>query len=278
MEQIVYLNTRFIAADEARISVHDAGFLFGAGVFETLLGSRGRLFYFPLHFNRLKDSCRTLGLTLPFSPGSLRRIMLELLTRNQLNGVEARVKIVVTPGDISRHISHRDSTVLITVEPYLRPNPRLPWKLLFDRTVQAGSTTRHKTTSYLPYRMALHAARNKGYDDAILLDRDGMVSETSLASLLLFRDGTLLLPDSVDALPGITRGVVAEIARSNGITVAQRPVIPDTLYDGWTLALCNALLGPFPVSHINDTPLPAWDAALLTLLRTTWAEGAEQPM
>lgn len=278
MGQIVYLNNRFIAAEDAHISAHDAGFLFGAGVFETLLGSRGRLFYYARHFARLKESCRALGITLPFSPGALQRIMLELLTRNALNGVEARVKIVLTPGDISRHVSHRDSTVLITVEPYLRPNPRLPWTLLFEGVVQASAAARFKTTSYLPYRLALHAARDKGYDDALLLDRAGMVSETSLASLLLFRDGTLLLPESPDALPGITRGVVAEIARRNGLTVEQRPVIPDTLFDGWALALCNALLGPFPVSRINATVLPAMDAALIALLRTEWAEGAEQPM
>lgn len=278
MGQIVYLNTRFTPSEEARISVHDAGFLFGAGVFETLLGSKGRLFYFPLHFTRLKESCRALGITLPFSPGSLRRIMLELLTRNQLNGVEARVKVVITPGDLSRHLSHRDSTVLISAEPYLRPNPRLPWKLLFDDTVQAGAATRHKTTSYLPYRLALHAARNKGYDDAILLDRDRMVSETSLASVLLPRDGILLMPASPDALPGITRGVVAEIARGIGLTVEERPVAPAELFDGGALGICNALLGPFPVSHINDHPLPAWDAELLSSLRAQWSEGAERAM
>lgn len=276
MQQTVYLNNKFIPAEEAKVSAHDAGFLFGAGVFETILGSRGRLFYFHRHYARLRSACAELGIKLPFGPAALRNIVLELLTRNQLNGVEARVKILATPGDTNTHLSHREGTVLITVAPYMRPSPRIPWKLLFDGLMLASPTAMFKSTSYLPYRLALHAAHVKGYDDAIFLDRHGMVSETSIASLLLFRGEKLVLPQSEDALRGVTRGVVAEIAREKHFDVEERPVSPAELIEGYAVCVCNALLGPFPVGKINDTELPVIQAGLLESLRTAWTEGAER--
>lgn len=274
MNGTLYLNTRFLPAAEARVSALDAGMLFGAGIFETLLARGGVPFYFERHYARLRAGCAELGVPLAFGQAALRDVMLELLRRNGLEEQEARLKVLVTPGDTARHISHRDSTVLVTAEPYLRPSLRIPWKLLCDGAVMATPASRLKSTSYVPYRMVLHAARAGGYDDAILLDRHGHVSETSIASLLLFADGGLVLPLSADALPGITREVVAGIAASRGMVVEERPVTVEELISGSSVCVCNALLGPFPVGRINETALPRTDPDLLAALRQSWESGA----
>lgn len=270
----VYFNNRFMDAAEARVSAFDAGLLYGAGVFETLLARRGVPFFFERHYSRLRNSCAELGVHLPFGLTALQNIVLEVLRRNELNAVEARVKVLVTPGNTATHFSHRDSTILISAEPYLRPSLRIPWKLICDGAVMSTPASRIKSSSYFPYRLALHAAHARGYDDAILLDRNGMASETSIASLLLFRDGGLILPDSPDALPGITRGVVAEQAEARGMPVEWRPVSRDELLDGYAICVCNALLGPFPVGRINETDIPVMDEPLLETLRRDWETAA----
>lgn len=270
MPSTVYLNNKFVPAAEARIPAFDAGFLYGAGLFETILAVKGQLFYFHRHYARLRNSCAELGIPFHFPQAALRNIAIELLRRDMMNDVEARVKIIVTPGDTGMHISHRESTVLVSAAPFIRPSPRIPWKLLFEGGVQASALAEHKSLSYFPYRLALHRAHANGYDDAIFLDRHGNVSETSVASLLLFREGTLLLPDSPDALPGITRRVLAEIAAERGMKVDERPVTPEELLNGYAVCVCNALLGPFPVARINDAPLPLIDTAVFEGLREEW--------
>jgi branched-subunit amino acid aminotransferase/4-amino-4-deoxychorismate lyase len=222
----------------------------------------------------LSASCRELGFEFSITQEELREIVLELLTRNFLADRETRVKILVTPGDTSEHISHRSGTLLVSAMPYFRPSLHIPWKLLMPGTVQASSIAAHKTTSYMGYRMALHAAHAKGYDDIILLDRHGHVSETSIASLLLIRGGQLLLPSSPDALPGITRRVLADIMRERGMDVFEAPVSPQDLEDGYAVCVCNALLGPFPVGKINEMELPPLESMFLSSLRESWEDTA----
>ncbi|MBE0644031.1 MAG: aminotransferase class IV [Bacteroidetes bacterium] len=276
MQPLVFLNDDFIPAVDARISAFDAGFLFGAGVFETLLATGGRPWYFHRHLERLRASCGALGIEFSASDSALRGIVGELLSRNGLDDIETRVKILVTPGDTSVHISHRGSTVLVSAIPYIRPSLHIPWKLSMPGIVHASSIATHKTTSYLAYRMALHAAHSRGFDDVILFDRHGHVAETSVASLLVFREGQLLLPASPDALRGITRGVIAELVRENGMEVAEVPMSPHELTEGGAVCVCNALLGPYPVARINETEIPTLDALFLSSLRESWeaASGA----
>lgn len=281
MLQTVYLNDTFVPFAEARVSASDAGFLFGAGVFETVLARAGRPGYFSRHIERLRTSCRKLGIDFSYSENAIRDIVEELLSRNDLSATEARVKILITPGDTSVHLSHRDGTLLISAIPYLRPSLHIPWKLLMTGTVQASSVAAHKTTSYLGYRMALHSAHADGYDDMILFDRHGHVSETSIASLLLFRNSVpdgelLLLPASPDALQGITRGVVADIVRERGIEVVEAPVSPHDLFEGVSVCVCNALLGPIAVGRINETEIPTLESRFLSSLRENWEEGAQE--
>lgn len=274
MQPLVYLDTDFIPAVEAKVSAFDAGFLFGAGVFETLLATDGKPWYFRRHMERLRVSCGELDIECPHGDAEIRSIVEELLARNGLDGMPTRVKVLVTPGDTSVHISHRGGTLLVSAIPYIRPSLHIPWKLRMPGTVLASPVAVHKTTSYLAYRSALHAAHSRGYDDVILFDRQGHVSETSAASLLVFRGGTLYLPASPDALRGITREVIAGLVRDRGGEVVEAPMSPDELVDGGSVCVCNALLGPFPVGRINDTQIPAPDSLFLSSLREEWETAA----
>jgi branched-subunit amino acid aminotransferase/4-amino-4-deoxychorismate lyase len=269
----VYLNDGFVTASEARISSFDAGFLFGAGVFETIRGSHGEPAWYERHHARLQHSCTALGIGFERTEAELFDIVCELLILNQLSDMEARIKVLVTPGDSNIHSRHRQGTLFVTAIPYIRPSPRIPWKLLLRNDVFATPISTHKCTSYLGYRMLLRQAHDKGYDDVILLDRHGHVSETAVASLLLFREGGLTLPASEDALPGIARSVVADIAGARGIEVLEAAVPPRELFDRTAICVCNALMGPFPVSHINDLELPLPDDGLLQPIRERWMQG-----
>jgi branched-subunit amino acid aminotransferase/4-amino-4-deoxychorismate lyase len=270
MQQIIYINNEYQPAREARVPAMDAGMLFGAGVFETLLAREGVPRLLDRHLQRLRGSCAALGIPFALPDEQTREIISELLLRNELTAREARIKIVATPGDIAQHWTHRHDTVMIIAEPYVRPPQDIAWKLRAPETVLAGPVTGHKTTSYLAYRHILHAARREGFDDAVLLDRHGNVSECSFTSLLLFQDERLLLPASPDALPGITSGVMEEICRDLGMEIEHRPVPPHELTDTSIVCVCNALLGPFPVSRIGEKTIPVLPPEGMLPLRDAW--------
>ena len=131
---------------------------------------------------------------------------------------------------------------------------RHPWAtpLMETRTTPGPATLRHH--------------------DAVLLDRDGNVSECSFTSILVFDDDRLILPDSPDALQGITAGVMAEICRDLGMQVEQRSVAPGELTSGAVICVCNALLGPFPVTRIGTKDVPVFPAEGMHPLRQAWMD------
>lgn len=268
----VYVNDQFYSIRDAKIHALDAGLLFGAGLFETLLAVNGRSHLLTRHLDRMRASSRALGIPFSLTNEKAAHIITELLERNRLNENEARIKIVATPGDTGIHYSHRAETLIITAEPYLRPPLDIPWKLTFLNAVNASSIASHKSTSYLAYRSGLHSARVDGFDDGILIDRFGHVSETTVASLLLFDENGMTIPDSPDALRGITTTVMEEICADLGIAVHHRPVSADDLLAGANICVCNALLGPFPVNRIDASDIVPLHAEQLRVLRDAWAD------
>ncbi|MCB2203891.1 aminotransferase class IV [bacterium] len=270
MQQIIYVNGEYHPAREARVPAMDAGMLFGAGLFETLLARNGTPRLLDRHLARLRASSNALGIPFALEDEEVRHIIGELLTRNELLDFECRVKILATPGDVAQHWTHRHDTVMITAEPYVRPPQDIAWKLRAPEQMLATPIAGHKSTSYLSYRHLLHAARREGYDDAVLRDRRGNISECTFTSLLIFDDDKLVLPESDDALPGITSGVMAEICSDLGMEVQRRTVQPQELTSGAIICVANALLGPFPVSHVGNHAVPLFPAEGMLPLRDAW--------
>lgn len=269
MHGIIYLNGALIHSHDAQLSPFDAAVQYGAALFETLLAVDGRLHAWERHIARLHGSMETVGIEIPESDAELHKQAVYVLRKNGMMRGEARVKILVSPGDVTTYAPVRRATVLITAEPYQRPDPRFPWRLVMDGRVQAGRHLQHKSTSYLGMRMALHDARRMGFDDLILLDRDGNIAESSLASVVLRKGGWWLFPDSDDALPGITSGLLRDLLLRRGERVKTRAIAAEEAF-GSTLLLCNSLLGPFPVASINGRALHLLPEARISLLRSWW--------
>lgn len=270
MQQLAYVNGEYHPAREARVPALDAGMQFGAGLFETLLAVRGRPHLLDRHMRRLHSSCSALGLPCPIDTDRAVTIIVELLERSELSDMEARVKIIVTPGDLAQYYTHRVPTLVVTAEPYVRPPRHIPWSLMAPCETLASPITQHKSTSYLAYRQLLHRARSEGFDDAVLLDRHGHVSETTIASLLLFEEGRMIHPISPDALPGITAEAMDEAAHELGMEVVHRAVDAGELTEGAAVCVCNSLLGIASVQRVGMRRIAPLRDAALEQLRAAW--------
>jgi D-alanine transaminase len=230
----VYLNGEYLPKSEAHISVDDRGFLFGDGVYEVTAIYEGVPFGLDRHLARMRHGLAWMRIA--FDASELEAVHRELIGRNGLESAErSLVYVQVTRGAAPR--THYFPTVPVapTVYAYAAPWAR-PAEDIWNRgfkaiTVPDRRWTRVdiKTVNLLPNTLAYQAARDAGADDAILV-RDGVAMEGAHQNFwAVFGDTVVTHPETNLILPGITRGVVLEIACEMGIRVEERAIAVEEL-------------------------------------------------
>lgn len=225
----VYLNGAYIPKEEAKISPEDRGFMLADGVYEVTCFYEGVPFYLDRHVERLR---RGLAWTrIPFEARTMDELSRQLIARNGLDGAPTSlVYLQVTRGAAPR--THRfpevevPPTVYAYAKAWERPAPEVWARGLTAATVPDRRWGRVdiKTICLLPNVMATQAALDAGADDAILV-KDGVALEGALQNFWAVIDGIALThPLTQGILGGITRGVVLELARENGIPAEERPI------------------------------------------------------
>lgn len=263
MSRVVFLNGCFLPAAEARISVWDAGWLHGAGLFETMRARFGRIFRLDAHLDRLMGSAQKLLLPLERPDLPLTSDFAELLERNGLT--EARVRLTVTAGptidqDTSRSQPQEDRPRLTvcTTATRFAAYPRefaergmtvsiSPYKVAPDDPL-AG----HKCTSYLPRLLALRDAHLKQCGEALWFTTGNLFTEGSISNVFVVREGKLQTPPlETPVLPGITRAAVLELAKIAGLQAEEKPLTIDDLLDAGEVFLTNSIMEVMPVCRVE---------------------------
>lgn len=228
MERIVYLNGSFVPETEAKISVFDRGFLFADGVYEVTSVLGGKLVDFAGHAARLERSLGELRMKMPCSRDELLAIHRELIARNEL--AEGLIYLQITRGVQDRDFVFPAETVpqTLVLFPQSRPIVDNP---LADRGARIACVEDLrwgrrdiKTTQLLYSSLAKMIARDKGADDAWLVE-DGLVTEgSSNNAYIVTREGTIVTRDlSTRILAGITRAAVLSCARDLQMKIEERP-------------------------------------------------------
>jgi branched-chain amino acid aminotransferase len=236
MPEKVYLNGKFLDADEARVTAFDTGLLHGVGLFESLRSYRGKVYHLEEHINRLKRSGEKLGIIVDGDAGFYRNIIDELIVTNALS--DARIRITVTAGSVRVGVytdAQAMPTTFVTCGPLQIPDEiyhRGVGVLLCDyRISNTDPVARHKTTSYLPRLMAMRQAQRISMADAIWYSEQGYLLGGTTGNIFLFKDDQLLTPSlDLPVFPGITRKIVLDIARETQIPVQETRIsMEDTL-------------------------------------------------
>jgi aminodeoxychorismate lyase len=252
---------------ESGIALRDRGLLYGEGLFETLRVRDHGIEFLDAHLARLAASARDLGIPLPLSTNDLRAVLFEVSRVN--GGGDLALRLTLTRGVGGTRLDRDDTTaptILVTASALPEPSPRQAAGLRmvtasFPRN-ERSPLARHKTLCYLESVLARAQARRAQADEALLMNTSGRVAEAAAANVLLILEGTLVTP-SIDegALPGILRGAVLRAAVAAGLSIEERPVLPDELFRTPEVFLTNSLLGLAPVASLDGSPLPAPDAS-----------------
>lgn len=258
----LWLNGVIAGMGGTHIDPTDRGFLLGDGLFETMLARNGRIPFFEEHLLRLMKGAELIGLALPYTPGELKQACLDLLRENGLLDRErASLRLTLTRGPGPRGLAFPPEprpTVLIAAAPGGPPPERLSLATVTPRRNPWSPSARLKALAYLDNIVAREEAREKGADDALMLDTGGMLACTSIANIFVWNRDTLLTPaDRGAILPGITRAVLLELAPDIGIEAREEDIPPEMLRHAAGMFVTNSLMGLVPVTRIDGREIPA---------------------
>lgn len=272
----IWINGRFVDEETAKVSVFDRGFLYGDGVFETMKAYGGVVFKLDEHLDRLFRALKAVRIEPPSGKDHFKGLVKRLL---KINGLEsAYVRLAVTRGRGGFGIGYRDDlkagAVLVAKD--FKPYPKwmhargIRAKVVDVRQNDRSPLCGIKSMNYLNYIVARFHAKEAGFDEAILTNTRGFVTEAATSNIFLVIRKRLVTP-SLDSgiLPGIARAVILEIAGRLKLKVSQRGVRPQELLKADEIFLTNSLAEVLPVTGIGSKRVGSGKPGELTRLLAT---------
>jgi len=261
MSRIAYVNGRFLPLSAAMVSVEDRGFQFADGVYEVIYLKDGRLIDAELHLARLSRSLAAIGMAPPMSQAALLCLMAELIRRNRLS--DGLLYLQITRGAAPREHAFPRPLPKPTMVMTLRRAPAFPKDLnawaaaAITYPDQRWARCDIKTVGLLPNVLAKQAARERGAQEAILIDANGMVTEGASSTVWIVDAAGRLCTRTLDhaVLPGCTREAVAALLARQGIAWTERPFSLAEMQAAREVFLTSATSFVRPITAIDENPV-----------------------
>ena len=254
----VYLNGRFLPAEEARIPVLDRGFIFGDGVYEVIPVYSGYPFRMEQHLKRLQASLDAIRIAHPMTMAQWGRLVKRMIALNE--GKDQAVYLQVTRG-----VAKRDHAFPAQATPtvFMMSNPMSvpPRKLVTGGCACVSATDNRwlrcdiKSTSLLGNVLMRQRAAEADCLETIMF-RDGFLSEASSSNVLVVRGKAVAAPPNNHlVLPGTTNDVVIELVRKARIPLALREIPEDEVRAADEIWLTSATKEVLAVTRLDGKPV-----------------------
>ncbi len=276
---VIYLDGKFVKANEASTDLYSQTLHYGYGVFEGIRAYATKdgtqVFKSLEHYERLKKSAELIQIPFDYSPHKLVEVTERLLKKNNLTDAYVRPLVfcdpnmtLTRPNNVSIMICAwewgaylGDKQLRLTVSSFCRPHPR---SIKIEAKVCG-----HYVNSIL----ATNEAKDKGFDEALLLDSDGYLAEGPGANLFFEKDGVLFTPQLGNILPGITRATVLELAEELGMEVQQGLFEPKELFTADSAFYCGTAAEVIGIKSLDETVFPkAWKDSLGKKLQDAYSK------
>jgi branched-chain amino acid aminotransferase len=262
--ETIWMDGKFIDWSDANIHILTHTLHYGLGVFEGIRcyateDGRSAVFRLPEHLRRLYDSAKINLLEVPFDQQVLHEAVLESLRRNHLDAGYVRPLVFIGEGAMGLHPG--DNPIRVAI---------ISWawgKYLGEEGMERGITAKISTFSrhyvnskmtngktcgdYVNSILAKREALLDGYDEAIMLDTQGLVSEATGENVFVVRDGVIVTPPLYSVLDGITRATLIELARAEGYEVIERGITRDDLYIADEIFLTGTAAEVTPIRELD---------------------------
>ena len=238
----IWMDGKLVNWEDANVHVRTHTLHYGVGVFEGIRCYRcedgsSAVFRLDEHVRRLFDSAHIMGMAIPFSRDDIKKGIIDTLKVNDLKEAYIRPIAFIGDGDMGIYVNN-PIRVAIAAYPwgaYLGDeglNNGIRVKISsFNRFHVNNTMTKAKTCGhYVNSVLAKREAKSLGYDEALMLDTEGYVSEASGENIFMLRKGILKTTPLTSVLDGITRDAVITIAEEKGIKVKEERFTRDELY------------------------------------------------
>lgn len=255
----VWINGRFTDIRGAKISIFDRGFLYGDGIFETMRSYAGVVFKLDEHIDRLFSALYTIKIAPPYKRGYFKDVINKVLKINNLRS--AYVRLSITRGEGRFGIGYKDKVIpnIVIVAKEFEGYPEwmhtrgISVKVVNIRQNQLSPLSTVKSLNYLNCILARLDAQDSGFDEAILVNTKGWITEAATSNVFIVKKDILITPSlNCGVLPGITRNTMIDIAKGLRIKVKEKYVSYHDLLKSDEVFLTNSLAEAIPVVKVDS--------------------------
>ena len=252
---------------DARLHVLSHALHYASSVFEGERSYGGEVFKLAEHTERLEASADAMGFEIPYTGDQINDATIALLKTTGI--VDGYVRPIAWRGSEMMGVSAQQNTIHLAIAAWEWPSYFSPEARMKGIRLQTAKWRRPSPENapvhakaaglYMICTLSKHAAEKDGFDDALMLDYRGRVSEATGANIFLAINGALHTPDPDCFLDGITRRTVIDLARGRGIEVIERAVMPDEMPSAQEVFLTGTAAEVTPVGTIDDTNFQVGD-------------------
>jgi len=254
----IWLDGAFVPWREARVHVLSHALHYASAVFEGERAYDGRVFKLREHSQRLVDSARVMGFELPYSVTEIDAATHAAVAKSGFR--DCYVRPVAWRGSEMMGVSAQRCSIHLAIAVWewgayytdLRLTPAI-----YHRPSPTAAPVHSKAAGlYMICTLSKHAAEAKGFGDALMLDHEGYVAETTGANIFMVRGDTIHTPLPDRFLNGITRQTVMALAEARGYDLVERRIRPEELLEAEEIFVTGTAAEVTAVRAIDDVTYP----------------------
>ena len=275
--EFIWFDGKMVPWQDAKVHVLTHALHYGDSVFEGIraydCGDKGSsVFRLKEHSQRLVNSAKILRMNIPYTAEQIYDATIETLRANKLKAAYVRPLVFVGYGEMGVNPGHNPVNMIIAAWPWgaylgaealekgirIRTSSftRFQPNTLMSKAKAAGN--------YVNSILAKIEAVEDGYDEAVMLDPQGLVSEATGENIFVVRDGKIKTPQLTNTLGGITRASIIELARDLGYQVEEYPLSRDEIYIADEAFYCGTAAEITPIREMDHRTIGAGHAGPVT--------------
>lgn len=261
----IWFDGKLVPWDEAQVHVLTHTLHYGAGVFEGIrayatVDDKSAVFRLREHVVRLFDSAKIIGMTIPYTVEEIETAIIETLRVNGLKEGYVRPLVFIGDGVMGVHPGGNPIRVVIATWPWgaylgeeaLEKGIRVKTSSFNRHHVNVMMTKAKACGNYVNSVLAKTEAVADGYDEALMLDTQGFVSEASGENIFIVKDGIIKTTPLTSVLPGITRASLMQVADDLGYKVVEQIFTRDELYIADEAFFCGTAAEVTPIREVDN--------------------------
>ena len=227
---IYYVNGKYIDSSKANISISDAGFLYGDGLFETMRFDNRKIFSPLKHITRLQKGLKIINLKINYNQNSLLNLLNSVIEKNNLDyGI---IRLMITRGD-TNNIEEIPSTIIV-IKPFYEI-PQKPVKVLYlqeEKFPIIRFTPAIKSMNYIGNMLAKNFANSKGAFEPVFYNKSKIITECAIRNIFYIKGNQVLTPSlDLGILSGVMRETIIALVQSMEFNFKESHIPYDDIKD-----------------------------------------------